>query len=161
MKLLSLDQATHITGWAVFEDGKLINQGKIEANHSDLGERLYYIKKEVISLIEKFDIDEVVYEDIQLQANVGNNVQTFKSLAELFGVLYETFTELKIPNSATLATSWKSALGIKGKRRDEQKRNAQTWVINNYCLQVSQDIADAICIGAAYLKKTTTEYDWS
>lgn len=161
MNLLALDQATHITGWAVFEEGKLIQQGKIEANQSDLGERLCYIKQEVLKLIKTYLIDEVVLEDIQLQNNVMNNVQTFKSLAELFGVLYETFTEMKIVNSALLASSWKSTLGIKGKDRAAQKRNAQAWVQTEYGLKVTQDVADAVCIGSAYLKRQNSAYDWS
>ena len=59
-----------------------------------------------------------------MQNNVANNVQTFKTLAEVFGVLYEMLTEKKIKNSAVLSTVWKSALGVKGKTRPEQKRNA-------------------------------------
>lgn len=161
MRLLALDQATHITGWAVFEDDKLIEFGKIVSNHEDLGQRLYYIKHEILSLIDKYNINEVVFEDIQLQNNVGNNVQTFKSLAELFGVLQETFAEIKMPNVATLASSWKSALGIKGKGRAEQKRNAQSWVVNAYGVRPTQDEADAIAIGSAYLKRQTKDYDWS
>lgn len=159
--LLALDQASHITGWSIFQEDKLIEYGKIVANQADLGERLCYIKQEVLKLIDKYNIDEIVMEDIQMQNNIINNVQTFKTLAELFGVLYETFTELKIPNSAILASSWKSALGIKGKDRAIQKKNAQQWVINNYNIKVIQDIADSICIGAAYLKQKKTEYDWS
>lgn len=161
-KLLALDQASHITGWSIFEDEKLKEYGKIEANQTDVGERLYYIKQEILKLIDTHGIDEVVMEDIQLQGNIANNVQTFKILAEVFGVLYETFTELKIPNSAILASSWKSTLGIKGKNRAEQKRNAQTWVLNTYGIKVIQDIADSVCIGSAYLKKPVAQdYDWS
>lgn len=161
MILLALDQATHVTGWAVFIDEKLTKWGKIEANQSDLGERLYYIKNEILKLISEYQIDEIVFEDIQMQSNVVNNVQTFKTLAELFGVLYETFTEIKVPNTAILASSWKSTLGIKGKDRATQKRNAQAWVLNNYNIKVIQDIADAACIGAAYLKRQDSEFDWS
>lgn len=159
--LLALDQATHITGWAVFQEGKLIANGKITANQQNLGERLYYIKNEVIKLINQYCIDEVVMEDVQLQNNVGNNIQTFKTLAELFGVLYETFTELNLPNSALLASSWKSTLGIKGRDRATQKKNAQNWVQETYNLKVIQDIADAACIGAAYLKRQESSFDWS
>lgn len=159
--LLALDQASHITGWSIFQEDKLIEYGKIVANQGDLGERLYYIKQEVLKLIDKYNIDEIVMEDIQMQNNIINNVQTFKTLAELFGVLYETFTELKIPNSAILASSWKSVLGVKGKDRAVQKKNAQQWVIDNYNIKVIQDIADSICIGAAYLKQQKSEYDWS
>lgn len=161
MNLLALDQASHVSGWAVFQQEKLIAYGKIEANQPDIGDRLYYIKQEVLKLIDKYNIDEVVLEDIQYQNNIGNNVQTFKILAELLGVLIETFIELKIPNSALLASSWKSTLGIKGKNRAEQKRNAQAWVQQTYNIKVIQDIADSICIGAAYLNKPIADYDWS
>lgn len=157
MRLLTLDQATVVSGWSVFEDGKLIKYGKIETNTKDIGERLCYIKQQILELITEYQIDEVVIEDIQMQ----DNVQTFKALAELFGVLAETFTEIKMPYSALLASSWKSSLGIKGKNRQEQKKNAQQWVIDNYNIKVIQDIADSICIGAAYLKRQESEYDWS
>ncbi len=146
--LLALDQASHTSGWAVFKDGQLEAYGKIEANQDDIGERLYYIKQEVLKLIQKYDINEIIFEDIQLQANVGNNVQTFKVLAEVFGVIYELATELKIKNSAVLAAVWKSKLGIKGKARQEQKRNAQQYVINTYGIKATQDESDAICIGS-------------
>lgn len=161
MRLLALDQATIVSGWSIFEDGKLIEYGKIEAKSKDVGERLFYIKQQVLDLIEKYNIDEVVLEDIQLQNNVGNNVQTFKALAELFGVLSETFTEIKMPYSSLLASSWKSTLGIKGKNRQEQKKNAQQWVIDNYNIKVVQDIADSACIGSAYLKRQVADFDWS
>ena len=51
-----------------------------------------------------------MFEDIQMQGNVANNVQTFKTLAEVFGVIYELVTELNLPNTAVLASSWKSTL---------------------------------------------------
>lgn len=161
MRLLALDQATIISGWSIFEDGKLIKYGKIETNTKDIGERLYYIKQQVLKLINEYNINEIVIEDIQKQDNVANNVQTFKALAELFGVLVETFTEIKMPYSALLASSWKSTLGIKGKNRQEQKKNAQQWVIDNYGIKVIQDIADSACIGAAYLKRQDSDYNWS
>ena len=117
MRVLALDQASRVSGWAVYDGKTLIDYGKISAMHSDIGERLYYIRSEVIKLIEKFEIDEVVFEDIQLQDNRVNNVQTFKTLAEVFGVLHELFVELKMPREAVLSTVWKSKVGIKGADR--------------------------------------------
>ena len=117
MRVLALDQASRVSGWAVFDNGELYNYGKFSATQADVGDRLHYIRKEVIGLIDKFDIDEVVFEDIQLQGNVANNVQTFKALAEVFGVLHELFVEMKMPRTAVLSTVWKSTLGIKGKDR--------------------------------------------
>lgn len=163
-KLLALDQASRITGYAIFEDGNLKAYGKITADQEDVGVRLVYIRNEVLKLIEKYHIDEVIMEDIQLQNNVGNNVQTFKVLAEVFGVLYELFTELKIPNSAVLASTWKSALSIKGRVRADQKKNAQIFIQNTYHIKPTQDECDAICIGYYKIKNLITDdsgFDWS
>ena len=90
-KLLALDQSSRITGYAVFENAKLIHYGKFSVDDDDIGVRLLKIRQNVHNLIEKYDINELVFEDIQLQNNVQNNVQTFKTLAEVFGVIYEKF----------------------------------------------------------------------
>lgn len=162
-KLLALDQASRVSGWAFFNEGELAAYGKIIADQSDIGERLVYIKQEIHKLIQKYGINEVAFEDIQLQGNVTNNVQTFKTLAEVFGVIYEFVTELEIPNSATLAIVWKSALKIEGRTRPEQKRNAQEYVLNKYGIKATQDECDAICIGTYIIEEKSKEniHDWS
>ena len=38
--LLALDQSSHITGYAIFKDGKLEKFGKFDCNETDIGERL-------------------------------------------------------------------------------------------------------------------------
>ena len=156
MNLLALDQSSRITGWAVFKDKELVQYGKISLDHPDVGVRLVSLRKKVNELIDKYEIDEIVLEDIQLQNNVVNNVQTFKVLAEAFGVLYELATSRNIKNSAVLASSWKSTHGIKGKTRPDQKRAAQEWVVNTYGVKPTQDECDAIAIGAHHLKKQKT-----
>lgn len=162
MTLLALDQATKITGWAIFKDNKLTDYGKFDAGqYDDMGDRLYYIRKQLIELIDKYDVDEVVFEDIQLQNNVVNNVDTFKKLAEVFGAVYELCVELKLPRTSVLASVWKSTLGIKGKDRTAQKRAAQQWVVDTYGIKPTQDTCDAICIGAHYLTKQDETFDWS
>jgi hypothetical protein len=80
----------------------------------------------------------------------------------VFGVIYELLTEMNIPNSAVLASSWKSTLGIKGKDRTAQKRNAQLYIQENYGMKPIQDICDAICIGLHHLSnKKEEDFDWS
>ena len=165
-KILALDQASRTTGWAVFNDNTLLTYGKFTVSEDDIGERLYAIKNHVQNLISKYEINEIVFEDIQLQNNILNNVQTFKVLAEVFGILEELFTELKIPHSAVLASSWKSTLGIKGRTRPEQKKNAQLYVEQTYNTKATQDESDAICIGSHYLTKkivpvSDAGFDWS
>ena len=40
MKLLALDQASRISGWAIFEDNELIKSGTFTLKSDDVGERL-------------------------------------------------------------------------------------------------------------------------
>ena len=147
MKLLSFDQSSQTTGWAYFEEGELVKYGKFTFDYPDMGVRLMQFRNKVKELIETYLPDEIAFEDIQLQ----ENTKTFKVLAEVYGVLYELITELGIKNDAILASSWKSTLGIKGRTRPEQKRNAQQYIQNAFGVKPTQDEADAICIGLHYL----------
>ena len=147
MKLLSFDQSSQTTGWAYFEEGELVKYGKFTFDYPDMGVRLMQFRNKVKELIETYLPDEIAFEDIQLQ----ENTKTFKVLAEVYGVLYELITELGIKNDAILASSWKSTLGIKGRTRPEQKRNAQQYIQNAFDVKPTQDEADAICIGLHYL----------
>ena len=151
--ILALDQASKTSGYSIFKDGKLHTYGKFTFEDADLGERLCNIKNKILELINEYDIDELIFEDIQLQNNVTQNVQTFKILAEVYGLTDQMASELKIPHRSYLASSWKSQLGIKGKDRAEQKRNAQKYVMSTYGVKCTQDEADAICIGDCAVKR--------
>ena len=157
--LLALDQASQTTGYAIFKDGKLFTYGKFSFD-DDIAERLVKIRKKVLSLIEEYQIEEVAFEDIQMQNNVMNNVQTFKVLSEVFGVILETLKEINIQYTIVSSNTWKSTLKIKGKSRAEQKRAAQQYVVDTYEVKPTQDEADAICIGT-HIIKTSSGFDWS
>ena len=153
--LLALDQASRVSGYAVFNPkGKLITYGKFIADQDDIGERLVFIKNKVAELIEKYDIDQVIMEDIQQQ----ENVQTFKVLAEVFGVIYEYLTEIGMPNTSVLACEWRKTLKIPGYKRAEQKRNTQIWVANEYGVKATQDECDAIAIGTHYIMRNFSAF---
>jgi Holliday junction resolvasome RuvABC endonuclease subunit len=164
--LLALDQASVTSGYAVFKDGVLVDYGKFTFD-DDIGDRLVKIRNKVLALIKSHDINEVAFEDIQMQSNVMNNVQTFKVLSEVFGVIQELITELGIKYTVVPSATWKSTLNIKGRTRPEQKRNAQAYVLETYNVKAIQDVCDAICIGTHVLKRpgvgtvSTDGYDWS
>ena len=69
--------------------------------------------------------------------------------------------------TVVMSGTWKSTLGIKGRTRPEQKRNAQEYVLQTYNVKAIQDVCDAICIGAHVLKRpgigTTVSdgFDWA
>ena len=148
MKLLALDQASRVSGYAVFENSKLITYGKIELEDEDVGLRLVVLRNKIKELIDNYNIDYVAFEDIQMQASVGSNVKTFKVLANVFGVILELLAEMNMKYSIVSSNSWKSTLKIKGRKRQEQKQNAQKYVEETYGVKATQDESDAICIGA-------------
>ena len=95
--------------------------------------------------------------------NQINNVQTFKVLAEIFGVTQEYLVEQGHSYYVVSSNTWKSQLGIKGRTRPEQKKNAQSYVLEHYGKKVSQDEADSICIGACVVlqqNKKKADFNW-
>ncbi len=152
MKLLALDQASVVSGYAIFDDGKLIKHGKIDLHNEELGPRLVILRQSIQFLINENQIDYVAFEDIQMQSSVGNNVKTFKVLANVFGVILELCEELHVKYEIVSSNTWKSTLKIKGRGRAEQKRNAQNFVAETYGVHCTQDEADAICIGSHIIK---------
>lgn len=153
MILLALDQSSKVTGYAIFIDGALDHHGKINLTSESIGVRLVQFKKAIIDIIDSFKVDKIAFEDIQLQSTVGNNVKTYKILAEVFGVIHELCEELNIPYEIVPSVTWKSALNIKGKTRPEQKANAADYVNITYNIKPTQDECDAICIGTYVVKK--------
>ena len=158
-KLLALDQSSRINGVAIFEDGELKEYNKIDLGNYDLPTRLVLLREQVKNLLIEENITEAAIEDIQMQNNVINNVETYRTLAEVRGVLEELFQEMKIPYSIVLAGTWKSKLGIRGRDRTEQKRAAQEYIENKYQIKPIQDICDAICIGDYIIQNQG--FDWS
>ena len=167
-RILALDQSSRTSGYAIFVEGRLETFGHFTIKDEDIGIRLLKIRQQVETLVNKYNITEVIMEDIQLQTNISNNVSTFKALAEVFGVIYELLTEMNIKVTSALASSWKSKLKIKSRQRQQQKQEAQELVSTLYSVKATQDEADAICIGTYYLisenlpKEDAEEnYDWS
>lgn len=155
--ILALDQASRTTGWAVFQEEQLVASGTFTYDDNDFSQRLVKIRNKVISLIEQYNINKILLEDIQLQGQT-NNVTTYKALAEVLGVLEELACERKIPHELVHSQTWKSTLNIKGRDRATQKRNAQTYVAETYNKKVSQDESDSICIGTAYIKNNKSAF---
>ena len=161
--LLALDQSSMTTGYSVFKDGKPVVVSHFTAS-GDLGDRLEQIRNKIIELINKYEIDEVVFEDIQLQDMAGGKdvgIKTFKVLAEVFGVVHELMTELEMDYTIVPPIVWKATFKIAGKGRKAEKKLAQEYVLATYGIQCTEDEADATCIGAHVIKKQDSEFDWA
>lgn len=164
--LLALDQATQVTGWALFENGKLIEQNTFSPTGS-LEIRLTRLRAWLDKFLDKYPKEiEVALEEIQLQSIPGQSrdmaVTTYKKLAYVQGIIIELLTSKGIEYTIVASSSWKSTCGVKGRAREEQKANAAQYVLKEFGISPVQDACDAICIGQHYLKtKNQTEvFNW-
>ena len=154
-KVLSLDQALNLTGFAIYDNGELILHGVFdlkdiknnihEPNNSPVQEKISNIKQFLEKIIKDYEIDLVVLEDIQSQVNIN----TFKQLAWLQGVLINFLFQKQVCHVMLKPSEWRTIVGVKGRKRVEQKLSARKKVFELFAKDVSEDEADAILIGLA------------
>lgn len=155
-RVLALDQATQISGWSLWDDDQLIKYGAFKTTPKDTVDRLVQMRHWLLNLIANYQPDVIVFEDIQLQEHQGAQkdmgVTTYKALAELLGVLRVTSKEAKIDSKVISSNTWRKDVGVKGRSRADRKRSAQQLVKEWYDINVTEDEADAICLGRYGIK---------
>lgn len=165
-RTLALDQASKVTGYAIFDDTKLIKYGTFSTSAADDISRFAMIRGWLLSLISTWRPDFVGIEGIQFQEEGGGQkmgVTVFQTLARLQGVLMMACYDAKIPFEICPTNTWRHSCGVKGKTRTDKKRSMQLLVQQWYNLKVSEDEADAIGIGrhlVSYIQKNTTTTNW-
>jgi Holliday junction resolvasome RuvABC endonuclease subunit len=142
-RILALDDSTTMTGWAVFDNEELVGYSKIEMTQKLPIDRITALKQWLLSMLIKWHPDLVAIEDIQQQ----DNIQIFKVLAQLQGVLLNALIENNYEFDIIHVATWRSFCGVKGKTRSELKKQAQEKIKEWYDVTVTQDEADAICLG--------------
>ena len=153
MIYLALDQALQTSGYAIFEDDKLIKWGTFSTKTSDpIEERLLTIQYKMALLNQDYKIDYIFFEDTQKQVNLD----TYKRLCYVQSAIMLFCQQLHIKYSILSPSHWRKILKDKykinwGRKREEQKRAALEWVQQEYEGKFTTDSADAICIGRAGL----------
>lgn len=157
-RILALDQATHVTGWSIYDGQQLIRYGTFSTNQTDETARISTIKNWLISMIENWKPDFVAIEGIQFQDESSGNkmgITVFQGLARLQGVLMETCYAQKVDYTVCPTNTWRNHCGVKGRYRADKKRSMQLIAKKWYDISLSDDEADAVGIGkyAADLNK--------
>lgn len=150
-RTLALDQSTHISGYSVFDDNKLVAFGKYNADGASGKGRILDVCKWLEFMVDLYKPDFVGIEDIQYNTRTGGH-NTFKLLGQLMGAIFVTLEKLDIDNDSVLIPTWRKSANVTGSNRQEQKKSAQRVVKGKYGLEVSEDEADAICIGIHFSK---------
>lgn len=159
MKVLALDLSTKNTGWAVFEDKKLIDSGCIAATSTNVLNRISKITEELRIIYDRFNPDEIIVEEV-LPEDVKHNQQVFKALMYMQASVALEFNKSGKKLNFYVASEWRKKCGIRtgrGVTRDMVKAADIKFVKDNYGIDANDDICDAICIGYAYTNgKSTT-----
>jgi len=154
-RAIGLDQATHITGYSIFDNDELVYAGTFEATANDEIERDIQIQNWLIQLIHSWKPDIIGLEGIQLQQfndkMVG--VTTYQTLARLQGILMATCYNLKVDYIICPPATWRAHSDVKGRSRADKKRSMQNKIKEWFDITVSDDVADAIGIGK-YINET-------
>lgn len=149
-RVLALDQATHTTGWSIYDGTKLVRYGTFTTNLKDETARCCTIKSWMLSMIDNWKPDYVALEGIQFQEESSGqkvSVTVFQGLARLQGVLMATCHELKQDYGIVSTNTWRHHCGVKGRYRSDKKRSMQLLAKEWYDITVTDDEADAIGIG--------------
>lgn len=156
-KILSLDISSVSTGYAIFENDKLIDYGIIDTSKIKLhGERLVAFEKELKSLIAKYNPEVIAAEDIYK----GRNPKTHKILALYHGITYKLcFEHLKSDPNVLYAGEIRSIVGnaynaVLKKKGVKDKQLTFDFIKEKYSFSSFEfkkhnDITDAIAIGLA------------
>lgn len=163
MKILSLDLSTKSSGWAIFDDGQLLNYGCQTSSSTDLVKRIHIMVTKVQELVTEYDIDKIIIEEVRPDTS---NPKTLKALMWLQGALaimmHDNFPTTEI--EYIYPSSWRAAIGIRsgrGIKRESLKQADIDFIKKKYDINVNDDIADAICIGLAqFYEKDNNEINW-
>lgn len=154
MRILSFDQSTLATGWALFSDSQYVTHGLIDLHkNKDFDSRFMDMCHEIQAVLLSSDPDIVLIEDTVLM----RSPKTMKQLSQLQGVIIGLCQMKNIPYEILYPATWRSALEFKqgaGTKRSDLKQQAMDMIYDRYSLKVTNDEADAICIAMAYIKNT-------
>ncbi|MCD8210161.1 MAG: crossover junction endodeoxyribonuclease RuvC [Prevotella sp.] len=165
MKILSIDGSTKSTGWAVFDDETLLDHGCIAATSADLINRIHKMTDGLRAVLDKYpDIQKVVMEEVRPEQGL-QNLATHRALmylqAAIEFMIHDDYKKIKI--ETVYPSEWRKVCGIKtgkGVRRETLKPQDIAFVKNTYGIDVNDDVADAICIGHAWVQKNCNEINW-
>ena len=167
MKILALDLSTKSTGYAVYDDNKLIEYGCITASSTDFINRIQKIIQELDVKLQKHQPSKVVAEEVRPEGGYGvGNQKTHKALmylqAALEFLVHDNYSK-RVNIEYIYPSSWRAAIGIKtgrGVKRTSLKEADIAFVEETFGITVNDDEADAICIGFAHNKEVDNEINW-
>lgn len=165
MSILALDASTKSTGVAIFNEQELQYYTCITSFSEDLIKRIHKMTNKLREILQEYnDINLIILEEVRPEQGL-QNLKTHKALlylqAAIAFLIHDEFPKIKI--QYLYPNEWRKICGIKtgpGTRRDSLKKYDINFVKEKYDIIVNDDIADAICLGYAYINKFSNEINW-
>ena len=153
VRLISIDPASRITGWALYENAKLKQSDIIDFSKSKLESesRLYYMKLRILNLLEEYKPQIVVVE----VSRSSNNIKVQRMLSELVGVIEGWSILNKVDYVTYTPSKWRQFVRNKTDNIPKHNKELKVWDINRVkefypgIKLKTDDEADAILIGLA------------
>ena len=124
-KIMALDASTSCTGYAVFDDDKLVSHGKIKPHGDDWRDRIMDETMVLAALIREHRPQVIIAEDVPKKPGVN----TLQKLGAVHGMILSLCAGFKIKPMFLLPSNWRHDLGLfdgtrAGMKRDIMKEKA-------------------------------------
>lgn len=159
MKILTLDIATIITGFAYFKNNNLEKSGILIKRNENIDKRVMEMTLDIESLIKKFMPDVIVVEAPFF--GIGRKGAAIKA-SKIHGVVEFLAYKYDIKYVPFTSTQWRKLIGIKNintrnltdkerkENRERLKKESITIAKRLNPFLKDDNEADAICLGIAY-----------
>ena len=150
MVVVSFDQSTRVSGYAVFENGEYVHSGIVDMSKSklDTEERSFEMAKALWKIIKQYKPDHLILEDVQQQSGP----KTVIILARLSGMIIGYAEAHKVKTHILLPAHWRKILGYsQGSKvkRAELKQQSIDYVEHVHHINAPEDECEAIALNDA------------
>lgn len=151
-KLIGIDSSTAKTGVSVFINGVYKNCHLIDTSSiKDAGQRFDTMCKNMLDLLSAEKPDIVVIERMHTQ----RNADSFRKLCKIMGAVQGWCISHGCEYTELSPSEWRRWINTEQEKLPRDRKSLKLWSINkakkNHNIVVSDDAADAICIGEAYI----------
>lgn len=151
-KLLGIDSSTAKTGISVFINSKYKTHYLIDTSSiKDSDERFSTMCRRTLRVLNSEKPDIVAIE----RMHTIRNADTFRKLCKIMGVIQGWCILHDCEYFEMSPTEWRKWINTAGQKLPRDRSGLKEWSIKkvkeNHKITVTDDIADAICIGEAYI----------
>lgn len=129
-RVLALDVSSKCAGWAVFDDGQLVQHGRYIQVGKGHGQKLSTFREWIMRMLREFEPEQLIYE----APYSGRMRNTFGVLSRYAGMVeccqFDHFGKEMPPANAVAAHLVKKAIGAKKGKNHEENKKIVTLLVN-------------------------------